>query len=103
MFESFDATLGSFRQRFNGTVRTVAHVTNNLMTRRRALRKKSIPDSLHVTADQEFSRYSQTTPNSYLHFINRASLPFSSSNVSVSSESPIFKINFIVLPLISPL
>jgi len=104
MFESFDATLRSFGQRFNSSISTVPHVTDNLMTRRRALRKEPITDSLHFTADQKLSRYSHNGfPCPYLHFTKRAVLPFSSSNVSVSSESATFKVNFIALPLISPL
>jgi hypothetical protein len=59
MFESFNITRWSFGPRFNTSVRTVAHVPNNLMPRRCALRKETITDSLHFAFDQKLSRYSQ--------------------------------------------
>jgi hypothetical protein len=59
MLESFNAARRSFRKRFHSPVGTVAHITHNLMPRRRALRKEAISDSLHVAFDQKLSRYSQ--------------------------------------------
>jgi len=59
VFESLNITRRSFGPRFNTSIRTVAHVPNHLMPRRRALRKETITDSLHFTFDQKLSRYSQ--------------------------------------------
>jgi hypothetical protein len=59
MFESLNITRRSLGPRFNTSIRTVAHVPNYLMPRRRALRKETISDSLHFTLDQKLSRYSQ--------------------------------------------
>src|ERR1700752_110830 len=60
LFESFNTARRSLRPSFNTAIRTVAHVTHNLMPRRRSLRKETITYSLHVTFDQKLSRYSQT-------------------------------------------
>src|SRR6185369_1321856 len=49
-------------ERLDASIRTVAHVTDNLMTRRRALRKETITNSLHFTSNQKLSRYSQHVP-----------------------------------------
>src|SRR6185436_13710533 len=59
VFKRLDTTRRPFGQCLDAAVLTVAHVTDNLMPRRRALRKEPIPDSLYFTADQKLSRYSQ--------------------------------------------
>ena len=103
VLESLNATRRSFSKRLDASIRTVAHVTDNLMTRRRSLGKETITNSLHFTSNQKLSRYSQNhPPGCYLHFTNLPGLPFSSVNVSASSASPTFKLNVILLPLISP-
>src|SRR5688572_3897958 len=94
----------SFGKRLDRAIRTVPHVTNNLMPCRCALRKETITDSLHFTSNQKLSRYSHDpTPGFYLHLNKSPCLPFSSVNVSVSSEPETFNVNVIVAPLISPL
>lgn len=103
VFESFNTARRPFGKRLNAAIRTVAHVPYHLMSRRRALRKKTITNSLHFTTYQELSRYSQTqSPSAYLHFTNLPGLPFSNVNVSVSSASSTFNVNVIVLPEIVP-
>src|ERR1043165_8308255 len=103
MLERFNTILRSFSKRLDTTIRTVAHVTDHLMPRGCSLRKKPIPNSLHFTADQKLSRYSQNNPSRpHLHFTMRPGLPFSSVNVSASSASVSFMLNVIVSPLISP-
>lgn len=52
LFESFDAARRSFHERFDRTIRTVAHVTNNLMSRRGALREETIAHSLNLASYQ---------------------------------------------------
>src|SRR6185369_13173762 len=47
VFESFDTTRWSFSKRLDASIRTVAHVTDNLMARGRSLRKETITNSLH--------------------------------------------------------
>src|SRR5215467_4364316 len=59
VFESLNARRRSFGKRFHTAIRTVAHVTYNLVPRRRALREETITDSLHFTTYQKLSRYSQ--------------------------------------------
>jgi hypothetical protein len=59
MFESFDVLCGSFRKRFNRSIRTIAYVADNLMSSCGALRKKSIPDPLNITTYQKLSRYTR--------------------------------------------
>jgi hypothetical protein len=59
LFERLDTTRRSLGKRFYGSIGTVAHVTHNLMTRRRTLRKETIPDSLHISSNQKLSRDSQ--------------------------------------------
>jgi hypothetical protein len=58
VFESFNAACWSFGKRFNTSISTVAHVTNHLMSRRRALGKETIPNPLNLTFDKKLSRYS---------------------------------------------
>src|ERR1700754_4669081 len=65
MFESLNTARRSFGPRFNTSIRTVAHVSNYLMSRRRALRKETITDALHFTFDQKLSRYSQHSAPTY--------------------------------------
>ena len=50
VFESFNAARRSFRKRFNASVRTIAHVADNLMSRCRALSKETIPDALNLAS-----------------------------------------------------
>jgi len=59
VFERFNSMLRSFSKRFDATIRTVAHVTDNLMPRGRALREKTITNSLHFSAYEKLARYSQ--------------------------------------------
>jgi hypothetical protein len=60
VFERFDAISRSFRKRFDTSVRTVTHVTDDLMARGCALRKETVTNPLHVASDQKLSRYCQT-------------------------------------------
>src|SRR5678815_4607776 len=60
MLESLNTARRSLCPRLNTAIRTVAHVTYNLMPRRCALGKETIADSLHVAFNQKLSRYSQT-------------------------------------------
>src|SRR5215216_1219112 len=46
VFESFNAIGRSFGECFDCSVRTVAHVTNHLMSRGCSLRKEPVPDPL---------------------------------------------------------
>jgi hypothetical protein len=46
VFESLNAACRSFSKRFNRSIRTVAHVTNHLMSSGCALRKEPVPNSL---------------------------------------------------------
>ncbi len=104
VLERFHTARRSFGKRLDGAIRTVPHVTNNLMPCRRALRKETITYSLHFTPNQKLSRYSHDpTPGFYLHLNKSPCLPFSCVKVSFSSEPVTFKINVIVAPLISPL
>jgi hypothetical protein len=66
VFESFNTIRGSFRKRFHTAIGAVAHVTNNLMPRRRALGKETVANSLHVTAYEKLSRYFQDASPSLL-------------------------------------
>src|SRR5215813_14845697 len=59
VFEGLNVRRRSFSKRFHRAVRTVAHVTHNLVPRRRALGEETITDSLHFTTDQKLSRYTQ--------------------------------------------
>lgn len=104
MLECFDAVRWSFRERFYASIRTVAHVANDLVSRGRALRKEAVTNSLHITSYQKFSRnFQHSLPRLYLHLNNSPGLPRSSVNVSVSSTPETFNVNVIVLPLIVPL
>jgi hypothetical protein len=104
VLERFNAVRRSFSKRFHASIRTVAHVANNLMPSGSALRKETVTHALHVASYQKLSRYSQLQPPvaPYLHLNNSASLPFSSVKFSVSSEPATFNVNDIVLPLIVP-
>ena len=93
MLEGLNTACRSFRERFNTAISTVAHVANNLMPRRCSLREETIPDSLNLAFNKK--------PSCYLHLKSSPSFPFSNVNVS-SSESLIFRLSVIVLPLIEP-
>ena len=56
MLKRFDALRRPFGQSFDAAVIQVLHITNHLMSRRRALRKEAKADSLHVAADDKSSR-----------------------------------------------
>ena len=53
VFETFNLLRQAFSQCFYATIRKVLYVTNNLVSRGRALRKKSVVDSLYVAANQK--------------------------------------------------
>jgi hypothetical protein len=57
MLECLDIRRRSFGQHFDAAVIKVLHITNNLMSRRRALREETIADALHVAADKESTSY----------------------------------------------
>ena len=59
VLERFNAVRRSFRKCLYAAVRTIAHVTDDLMSRRRALRKETITNSLHFASYQKLSRYFQ--------------------------------------------
>ena len=56
VFEGFDRFGRSFGQRFDTSVRKIAHVSQNLMARGGALREEAIAYALHFPANQKFSR-----------------------------------------------
>ena len=58
VLESFHLRSRTFRQSFDASIIQVLHITDNLMTRGRALRKETKADSLHITADNEPARNS---------------------------------------------
>ena len=58
MFESFNAARRSLGECFNRSVRTVAYVPYNLMSRGCSLRKEPVPDSLNFALYQKLSCYS---------------------------------------------
>jgi len=93
VLELFNITWRTFSQSLDCAVRTVAHVTNNLMSRGCALRKETITHPLHFTSNQKLSRY--------LHLKSSPSFPFSNVNVSASASSN-FNVSVIVLPWIEP-
>src|SRR5687768_9598942 len=62
VFESFNAVRRTFNKCFYTSIRTVAHITHNLVSRCRTLRKETIPDALHFTAYQKLSSYSHPEP-----------------------------------------
>jgi hypothetical protein len=51
VLESLNTVRRSFSKRFDRSVRTVAYVSDNLMSRRCSLRKETIANSLHITAN----------------------------------------------------
>jgi hypothetical protein len=61
VFESFNAACRSLSECFNTSISTVAHITDNLMSRRCSLRKETIPDPLNFTFDKKLSRYAHST------------------------------------------
>ena len=93
VFERFNARVRSFGECFYRAVRTVANVTDDLMSRSGTLREETIAYALDLTLDQKLSRY--------LHLKRFASFPFSSVNTSSSAPSS-FNVNVILLPLIDP-
>jgi hypothetical protein len=50
VFESFNTTRGTFGKSLDRSIGAVAHVTHDLMFGRRALRKVTIPDPLHIAS-----------------------------------------------------
>jgi hypothetical protein len=56
MLEGFNTLRRTFNESFDAAVVKVPDITNNLVPSGRALRKKSVPNALHVTADQKLSR-----------------------------------------------
>src|SRR6185503_21297069 len=59
VFECFDAVRRSFGQCFYRPVRTVAHITDDLMSRRSTLCKETITNALHFASYQKLSRNSR--------------------------------------------
>lgn len=98
MFERFNAAGRSLCKRFNASVRTVAHVADNLMPRCGALCEVTITDALNLASYKKLSR---DTLHVHLHLKSSPFFPFSSVNVS-SSASESFKVRVIVFPLIDP-
>ena len=93
MLESFNTPWRTLSESLNRAIRTVAHVTDNLMSRRCSLREETITNPLHFTSNKKLSRY--------LHLKSSPSFPFSNVNVSASASSN-FNVSVIVLPLIEP-
>jgi hypothetical protein len=58
VFESLNTAHWSFDERFNRSIRTIAHVANHLMSRRCSLGKETIPNSLNLASYEKLSRYS---------------------------------------------
>jgi len=56
MLECFNLRRRPLRQRFNAAVGKIFDVANNLMPRRRPLRKETIANALHIAADQKATR-----------------------------------------------
>jgi hypothetical protein len=56
MFERLYALSLTFDQRFNASVRQIAHIAQDLMTRGGSLGEKSIANPLDPSADEKFSR-----------------------------------------------
>jgi hypothetical protein len=50
VFEGFNTARRSFCERFNGSVRTVAHIPNHLMPRGCSLCEETIPDALNLAS-----------------------------------------------------
>src|SRR3989442_1544555 len=57
MLERFDTLQRPFSQSLDAAIVQIFHVTNNLMSRRRALSEETKPDTLHVTAKKKPSSY----------------------------------------------
>ena len=53
MLECFNLRRRSFRQRFDAAVGKIFHIADNLMPRRRPLRKETIADTLHIASDEK--------------------------------------------------
>jgi hypothetical protein len=51
VLEGFNTVRRSFSKRFDGSIRTVAHVPDDLVPCRCSLRKETITDSLHITSN----------------------------------------------------
>jgi hypothetical protein len=51
VLESLNTVRRSFSKRFDRSIRTVAHVPHNLVSRRCSLRKETITNSLHITSN----------------------------------------------------
>lgn len=93
-----DVTRRAFSNYFHDCIRTVAHITQNLMARRGALRKEAITHSLHVTAYQKLPRHL-----GYMHLKTLPELPRFRVNVSRTSlVSANLTVRVIVSPLIEP-
>jgi hypothetical protein len=58
VLESFNAPGWSFSERFNTSIRAVAHITHNLMPCCCSLREETIPDALNLTSNEKLSCYS---------------------------------------------
>jgi len=58
VFESFNTARWSFGERFNRSIRTIAHVANHLMSRRCSLGKETLPNPLNLASYEKLSRYS---------------------------------------------
>jgi hypothetical protein len=50
VFKLFDTVGRTFSKRFNSSVRAIADVANDLMSRRSSLSKEAITHSLHISA-----------------------------------------------------
>src|ERR1044072_1837260 len=57
VLERFNTARRSLGKRFHASVRTVAHIADDLMPRCRALCKETIPDALDITSYKELPRY----------------------------------------------
>src|SRR5437899_12337274 len=57
VLERFNTPRGTLGQSFDAAIVQILHVTNNLMSRSRALCKETKPDTLNVTAEEELSSY----------------------------------------------
>jgi len=57
VLERFNIPCGTLGQSFDAAIVQIFHVTNNLMSGRRALCKETKPDTLHITFDEKLSSY----------------------------------------------
>ena len=57
VLERFNIPRGTLGQSLDAAISQIFHVTNNLMSRGRALCKETKPDTLHVTAEVKLSSY----------------------------------------------